>query len=91
MSSIKPLEGINPNNFSILWEGWIKAPTTEPFTFKIESDDGSQLSINKTVVISDRLQKGMKDWLEPKLKTIRRAASEGRLNEALDPRKKTPI
>ena len=34
-----PMKGINPNNFSVKWEGFIKAPYTGEFIFSIESNN----------------------------------------------------
>jgi hypothetical protein len=31
-----PLDGINPENFSVVWRGWVKAPTDGEYTFYLK-------------------------------------------------------
>ena len=50
-----PMKGINPNNFSIKWEGYIYAPYSGIYFFSIECDDGASLQINKQIVISHNM------------------------------------
>jgi hypothetical protein len=49
-----PLNGINPNNFSIKWEGWITPPVNGNYVFYVECDDGTSLLIDNEVVIQHR-------------------------------------
>lgn len=48
----EPLKGINPHNFSIRWEGWIRIPITDYYIFSIECDDGAEVLINDEIIIS---------------------------------------
>lgn len=50
-----PKKGINQNNFSIKWSGYIYAPFTGKYTFAIECDDGASLSINNELIISHNM------------------------------------
>lgn len=50
-----PKSGINPNNFSIKWSGYIHAPYTGKYTFAIECDNGASLSINNELIISHNM------------------------------------
>lgn len=42
-----PIDKINHENFSVRWEGYIKAPVTGTYKFTTISDDGNALYINK--------------------------------------------
>ena len=46
-----PTNGIGPDHFSVRWEGQIKAPTSETFTFIAQADDGVRLWINNQLLI----------------------------------------
>jgi hypothetical protein len=48
----EPLKGINPHNFSIRWEGWIRIPITDYYIFSIECDDGAEVLLNDEIIIS---------------------------------------
>ena len=48
----EPIEGINPNNFSVIWEGFIFLPVTDSYIFSIECDDGAELYLNTDNIIS---------------------------------------
>lgn len=43
--------GINADNFSVRWNGYIRATQTGAYRFQTESDDGVRLYINGTLVI----------------------------------------
>jgi len=47
-----PIGGVNVDNFSVRWEGYVKAPATGEYTFQIHTDDGAKLLINDESVIS---------------------------------------
>jgi hypothetical protein len=47
-----PIDGINPNNFSVIWEGFLIIPVTDSYTFSIECDDGAELYLNDELVLS---------------------------------------
>ncbi|WP_197085479.1 DUF6701 domain-containing protein [Cellvibrio sp. pealriver] len=43
--------GINADNFSVRWNGFIRATQTGAYRFQTESDDGVRLYINDTLII----------------------------------------
>jgi len=45
---------LNPNNFSIHWEGFLYAPTDGNYIFVIEADDGAILNVNDMDVVIHR-------------------------------------
>jgi hypothetical protein len=47
-----PLAGVNATNWSIRWTGKINIPTTDQYTFSINSDDGSRLYIDGQELIN---------------------------------------
>jgi hypothetical protein len=51
-----PAAGISADNFSIRWSGVILPPVTGQFTFYTQSDDGVQLLIDNTFIISNMTQ-----------------------------------
>lgn len=52
-------------NFSVRWTGYIKPPVTGQYTFKTQTDDGSQLWINDSIVINNP---GIRDFDESNAK-----------------------
>lgn len=50
-SSGSPGVGVNVDNFSVRWEGFIKPMYTETYTFYITHDDGAKLWVNGTLVV----------------------------------------
>jgi hypothetical protein len=48
-----PGNGINTDNFSVRWEGQIKAPYSGSFNFITNNDDGTRLWINDQLLIDD--------------------------------------
>lgn len=64
-----PIKGVNPYNFSLRLEGFIRAPVSGYYTFSGDSDDGVLIKINGDPILRDRfLEMNFKDWLE-QLKT----------------------
>ena len=47
-----PLKGINPHNFSVIWEGYIVPPYTGEYFFTLHADNGGILIANDKVIIS---------------------------------------
>lgn len=48
----EPTDGSDPpSNFSVRWTGYFKAPTTETYTFYLESDDSSHMWIGPTAKV----------------------------------------
>lgn len=45
-----PMAGVNPDNFSVRWTGFITAPVTGTYTFFVNSNDGNRLVINNQVL-----------------------------------------
>jgi hypothetical protein len=50
--SESPTDGINFENFSIQWVGWLRIPKTGKYTFIAKSDDGHSVMVNGQTVIS---------------------------------------
>jgi len=50
-----PIKGVNPNNFSVKWEGYLKAPYTGEFIFAVECDDGASLILNNELIITHKM------------------------------------
>jgi hypothetical protein len=53
LSSGSPGIGVNVDNFSVRWEGKIKALYTETYTFYVTHDDGAKLWVNGTLVVDN--------------------------------------
>ena len=50
-----PMPNINPNNFSVKWEGYIFIPATSNYKFSIELDGGAEMSLDGDKIIDYRL------------------------------------
>ncbi len=48
-----PGSGVPADQFSVRWTGQIEARSTETYTFYLNSDDGSRLYINNTLVVNN--------------------------------------
>jgi hypothetical protein len=48
-----PVGGIGPDTFSVRWTGWIRAATSETYTFTTESDDGVRLWVNGQLLVDN--------------------------------------
>lgn len=49
---VEPFNGFDPpNNFSVRWTGYFKAPATETYTFYLESDDASHMWIGPSAKV----------------------------------------
>lgn len=46
-----PGSPVSPNNFSVKWTGWLKAPVSGNYTFFVTADDGVRLFLNGTRLI----------------------------------------
>lgn len=51
LSNGAPAAGVNPDNFSARWEGFIKPEFTETYTYTLAHTTGGRLSIGGTVLI----------------------------------------
>jgi beta-glucosidase len=51
--NLSPAPGVQVDNFSIRWSGYITAPTTGIYEFSLSSDDYSRLYINNTLIIDN--------------------------------------
>jgi hypothetical protein len=49
----QPHPSIPDNNFSVRWRGQLEPPSTDPYLFYTESDDGVRLWINNVLVIDN--------------------------------------
>jgi len=47
-----PHKDINPENYSIKWQGFLKVPVTSEYVFKLECEDGGAVQINENVILS---------------------------------------
>jgi hypothetical protein len=56
-----PKKGINKNNFSVKWTGYLNAPYSGKYVFTLESDDGSALTINNELIISHNMHTAEKE------------------------------
>ena len=62
-----PTKGINFENFSIKWLGWLRVPVKGTYTFFMQSDDGHELKINENVIIRHYMGgvgKQTQSWLD---------------------------
>jgi len=46
-----PTDGINVENFSVHWNGFLRAPRKENYVFYIRCDDGCWFSINGEIIV----------------------------------------
>jgi hypothetical protein len=51
--STAPGSGVPADQYSVRWTGQIEARSTETYTFYLNSDDGSRLYINNTLVVNN--------------------------------------
>jgi len=77
-----PHSNINFNNFSIKWEGYIQAPTTEDYIFTINCDDGAALTLNNKLLIAHNLHsiadesvKRTEQWLDNAIQNTKKGAN----------------
>jgi len=47
-----PDRAINSNTFSVVWEGFVSAPTSGTYTFYTNTDDGVRLTVNNQLIIN---------------------------------------
>jgi alpha-tubulin suppressor-like RCC1 family protein len=48
-----PGSGLDIDTFSVVWTGWVIAPTTESYTFHTLSDDGIRLWVNGLLLVNN--------------------------------------
>ena len=53
-TDIEPIPGINIDNYSVEWLGWVKIPITDNYIFTVECDDGAELYINDELVVNHK-------------------------------------
>ncbi len=58
-----PIKGINPNNFSIKWSGYLLVPYSGYYNFIIKADDGVELVVNNEVLLRKKLSNDISDDL----------------------------
>ena len=78
-----------------VFEGWIKAPESGVYTFKMDTDDGSQLYIDDYLVIDNNYNRGNIvttgfAYLEKGLHKFRMPYFEGHNDEKIDLGWRTP-
>jgi len=53
-----PMSGLKPDQFSVRWQGRLKAGKTEPYTFHVEADDGVRVWLDHDLII-DAWERGV--------------------------------
>ena len=83
-----PLKGLNSNNFSVKWEGYLNAPYTGEFIFTLECDDGAALTLNNELIITHNMHTVEKErkertdkWLDSEVK--KRVSGKSNLNKSI--------
>lgn len=76
--SESPTDGINFENFSIKWVGWLRIPKSGKYTFIAKSDDGHSVMVNGQTIISHQMADG-DSWLNAGEDNIRDGANEDEL------------
>jgi YVTN family beta-propeller protein len=56
-----PAPGVNANQFSVRWTGFVESPSTGSYQFRTRSNDGVRLWINGTLVIDNWTAHGTTD------------------------------
>jgi len=46
-----PVEGINFENFAIVWKGWLRVPKNQSYKFYVACDGGCWFEINTQIVV----------------------------------------
>ena len=47
----EPIPGVNPDNFSVRWKAFLKAPITSEFTFRTKCDNAIRIFINDDLIL----------------------------------------
>lgn len=55
----KPAEGVNPDQFSVRWEGFLEVPEDGEYGFVLQTDDGARLWINNEKIIDEWRDQGI--------------------------------
>lgn len=55
LTGTQPIDGINTQNFSIQWDGYIQAPYRSTFYFSIETEGGAEVFLSGKKIISHRM------------------------------------
>jgi hypothetical protein len=50
-----PMNKINPNNFSIVWDGFLYVPYSGSYYFVIKADDGVELTVNNQILLRKKM------------------------------------
>jgi WD40 repeat protein len=50
---MSPAAGVPPNNFSVRWTGWLKAPQPGKYRLRISADDSARLWLNGRLILHD--------------------------------------
>jgi YVTN family beta-propeller protein len=53
-----PGQGVNSNNFSVRWSGWLDVPATGTYVFQTVADDGIRLRVNGELLIDKWVVRG---------------------------------
>ena len=55
--------GVNFENFSVKWLGWISIPKTSSYTFYAKAEDGVQVKLNGEMIINKGISE-TRTWLD---------------------------
>lgn len=62
-STDSPVSGVNADNFSVQWKGYILPLYSEVYRFSIISDNGRKLTVNNTVIIDQLRDDAGKEYV----------------------------
>lgn len=81
-----PAIGVDANNFSIIWEGFIRAPKSGDYKFTCDNDDGCIVEIGGSVVIQDNMPLGeITDLLGYNRELFAKAMGNGEFDSIIRP------
>lgn len=58
----QPMFGAGPDDFSAVWSGYVRPPSTGNYTFYTYSDDGIRLYVNNQLVIDKWVDQSATEW-----------------------------
>lgn len=75
--------------FGYVFEGWLKAPVSGVYTFMLDTDDGSRLILDDTIIVDNNYNKGNSlargyVYLEAGMHKFRMPYFEGHYNEKIE-------
>lgn len=61
MTGSSPIDGVNQYNYSIQWDGFVKAPYRSKFYFGIETEGGAEVHLSGKKIVSHRMYTAAKE------------------------------